>query len=104
MIERKEINSKANVVDRKARELSDKMSKHDYVITEEKINPALKKMTKIIRMMGFNKDQTNSIMESVRKDIIGKEMHKGDNFHEIIKESFTTALTKAIEGMKNGNK
>ncbi len=103
MIETKEINSKANVVDRKARELSNKMSAHNYVITEEKINPALKKMTKIIRMMGFNKDQTNSIIDSVRKDIVGKEMHKGDNFHELIKTSFTTALTKAIEDIKDGN-
>ena len=97
MIETKEINSKANVVDRKARELSDKMSKHDYVITEERINPALKKMSKIIRMMGFNKEQTQNIMDSVRKDIVGKEMHKGDNFHELIKNSFTTALIKAME-------
>ncbi len=104
MIETKEINSKANVVDRKARELSNKMSQHEYIITEERINPALKKMTKIIRMMGFNKDQTQKIMESVRKDIVGKEMHKGDNFHELIKNSFTKALTTAIEDIKDGNK
>lgn len=100
MKETKEINSKSNIVDRKAKELSNKMSKFNYVITEERVNPALKKMSKIIKMMGFTKDQTQQIMDSVRKDIVGKEMHIGDNFHELIKRSFTTALTKVIEDMK----
>lgn len=99
MTEPKEINSKSGIIDRKAKELSKRMSEFDYVIEESKINPALKKMTKMIRMMGFNKDQTQKIMDSVRKDIVGKEMHKGDNFHELIKVSFTTAITNVLEEM-----
>lgn len=99
-----EINSKANIVDRKARELSDKMSKHDYIITESQVNPALKRMIKIIRMIGFNTEQTQEIIDSVRKDIVGKEMHKGDSFHELIKDSFTTAFIKVMESIINGTK
>ena len=95
-----EVKTKANFVDRKAKELSLEMSKKEYTITESKVNPPLKKMWKIVRMMGFTSSQTDKIIASVKKDLVGKEMHKGDNFHELIKESFTKAIIEAIEEMK----
>jgi hypothetical protein len=100
MTKSKEINFKANIIDRKAEELSKEMSKHKYIITAEKVNPPLKKMWKIVRMMGFKNAETDKIIDYVRNDLIGKEMHKGDNFHELIKISFTNAITKALEDMK----
>ena len=100
MIENKEIERKSNFVDRKAKELSLEMGKHDYVIEESKVNPPLKKMWKIIRMMGFTNDQTNRIIASVKKDLVGKEMHKGDNFHALMQQSFTKAIEEVIEEIK----
>ena len=102
MIKSKEVVSKANVIDRKAEELSNEMSKYNYIITAEKVNPPLKKMWKMVRIMGFKNAETDKIIDSVRKDLIGKEMYKGDNFHELMKVSFTNAITKAIEDMKGG--
>jgi len=86
MLKIKTLETNANRVDRKAQSLSEEMSKHDYTITAEKVNPPLKKMWKIVRMMGFKNAETDAIIDYVRKDLVGKEMHKGDNFHELIKE------------------
>ena len=101
MIETKKIEQKSNFVDRKAKAFSEEMSKYEYIITAEKVNPPLKKMWKVVRMMGFTNDQTNDIIESVKKDLVGKEMHKGDNFHELIKEAFTKAIENVLQGMVN---
>ncbi len=100
MIESKKIEQKSNFVDKKAKALSIEMAKHEYTITAEKVNPPLVKMKRIVRMMGFKNAETDAIIDSVRKDLVGKEMHKGDNFHELIKEAFTKAITGTLEGMK----
>jgi hypothetical protein len=104
MIEKKKIELKSNIVDRKAKELSEEMSKHEYTISVEKVNPPLKKMWKIVRMMGFSNDQTNTIIESVKRDLVGKEMKKGDSFHELIKESFTKAISGVVEEIQENKK
>ncbi len=96
----KTITTKAEKVDTDAKELSEKMSKTEYTITAEKINPPLIKMKRIIRMMGFKNAETDAIIDSVRKDLVGKEMHKGDNFHELIKEAFTKAIQDAVKEIK----
>lgn len=104
MIETKKIEQKSNFVDKKAKQLSVEMSKHEYIITAEKVNPPLKKMWKIVRMMGFKNAETDAIIDSVRKDLIGKEMHRGDNFHELIKEAFTKAISGTLEEMQENKK
>ena len=76
------------------------MAKHEYTITAEKVNPPLVKMKRIIRMMGFKNKETDTIINSVRKDLVGKEMRKGDNFHKLIQESFTKAITSVVEEIK----
>lgn len=100
MLKIKTLETNANKVDRKAQSLSEEMSKHEYTITAEKVNPPIMKMRRIIRMMGFKNAETDAIIDSVRKDLVGKEMHKGDNFHELMKISFTKAITSAVESMK----
>ena len=92
----KTIKTKADEIDNKAKEFSSEMSKYEYTITAEKINPPLKKMWRIVRMMGFKNAETDVIIDSVRKDLVGKEMHKGDNFHKLIEESFTKAIQNAV--------
>jgi len=96
----KTITSKAEEIDNKAKDLSKEMSKHEYVITESKVNPPLQKMWRVVRMMGFKNSETDKIIDLVRKDLVGKEMQKGDNFHELIKESFTKAIASALEDIR----
>lgn len=91
---------KAEEIDKKSSEFSKEMSQHEYVITAEKVNPPLKKMWKIVRMMGFKNSETDKIIDSVRNDLVGKEMHKGDDFKKLIADAFTKAITEAIEKMK----
>ena len=96
----KTIKEKANEIDQKANELSSEMSKHDYIITAEKVDIPLKKMRKVIRMMGFKTSETDAIMTSVKNDLVGKEMHKGDDFKKLIENAFTKAILGAVEEIK----
>ncbi len=93
----KTIKQKANEIDQKANEFSAEMSKHEYTITAEKIDVPLNKMRKIIRMMGFKNSEANAIIASVKNDLVGKEMHKGDDFKKLIADAFTKAITGALE-------
>ena len=100
MLKSKEILRKSNSIDEKAKSLSLEMSNFDYVITEDLLNPPLKDVWKLVKIMGFTKEQTDKIIDSIQKDLIGKEIHKGDNFHELIKDSFMKAITNSIKEMK----
>lgn len=100
MIESKQVEQKSNFIDKKAKEMSLEMSKHDYVIEESKVNPPLKKMWKIVRMMGFKNAETDTIIASVKNDLVGKEMRKGDDFKKLIADAFTKAITEAVENVK----
>ena len=102
MIKSKVFEQQQKLIDRKAKELSDKMSENDYTITEEMVNLPLNKMRKIIKYMGFKKTEVDKIIESVRKDIVGKEMKKRDNFHKLMEVSFTNAITKRLEEIQRG--
>ena len=93
---------KVSDIDEKSSEFSKEMGKHEYVITAEKVNLPLKQIWKIIRMMGFKNSETDKIIDSVRKDLVGKEMHKGDDFKKVIGDAFTKAITEAVEGIKEG--
>ena len=93
---------KATKIDEKSSEFSKEMGKHEYTITAEKVDPPLKKMWKVVRMMGFKNAETDKIIDSVRKDLVGKEMHKGDDFKKVIGDAFTKAITEAVEGIKEG--
>jgi len=98
----KNLNKKTEEINKKAEILSSEMSKKEYTITAEKVNPPLKKMWKIVRMMGFKNAETDKIIDSVRKDLVGKEMHKGDDFKKVIGDAFTKAITEAVETIKEG--
>lgn len=91
---------KAEEIDNKSSEFSKEMSQYEYTITTEKINPPLIKMKRIIRMMGFKNSETDKIIDSVRKDLIGKEMKKGDDFKKLIADAFTKAITEAVTEIK----
>jgi hypothetical protein len=39
------------------------MGKHDYVIKAEKLNVPLKKMWRVVRMMGFKNSETDKIID-----------------------------------------
>src|SRR3972149_5478052 len=91
---------KATKIDEKSSEFSKEMGKHKYTITAEKVDPPLKKMWKVVRMMGFKNAETDKIIDSVRKDLVGKEMHKGDDFKKVIGDAFTKAITEAVENIK----
>jgi len=96
--------NKVQEIDEKSSALSEEMSKHEYTITAEKVNPPLKTMWRIVRMMGFKKSETDAIIDSVRKDLIGREMHKGDDFKKVIADAFTKAITEAVEKIKDVKK
>ena len=98
----KTIKNKADEIDQKAKDFSLEMGKREYTITAEKLNPGLKKMWRPIRMMGFKNAETEAILDSVRKDLVGKEMKKGDDFKALMTEAFTKAITNAVEGVKEG--
>jgi hypothetical protein len=91
---------KVTEINKKSTDLSLEMSKHQYTITAEKLNPGLEKMWKIIRMMGFKNDETDKIIESVRNDLLGREMKKGDSFKDVIGKSFSDAILNAVEKIK----
>lgn len=98
----KTLKEKANEIDQKSNELSAEMSTHEYTLTAEKLDIPLKKMKKIIRMMGFKNSETDTIMASVKNDLVGKEMHKGDDFKKLIGDAFTKAILGAVENVKGG--
>ncbi len=100
MMKIKTIQNKANEIDTKAQSLSAEMSKYDYIIKAEKLDVPLKKMWRVVRMMGFKNSETDKIIESVRKDLVGKEMHKGDDFKKLIADSFTKAIQDAVGTIK----
>jgi hypothetical protein len=81
--------------------LSQEMGTKEYTITAEKLDIPLKQMKKVIRMMGFKASETDQIIASVKNDLTGKVMHKGDDFKALMTETFTKAIMEAVKGIKN---
>jgi hypothetical protein len=96
----KGLNNKVAEIDKKATEFSKEMSQHEYTITAEKVDIPLKRMKKIVRMMGFKNSETDKIIASVKNDLVGKEMQKGDDFKKLIADAFTKAITEAVTEIK----
>jgi hypothetical protein len=98
----KTIQEKAKEIDEKASDLSKEMSTMKYTITAEKLDVPMKRMRKVIRMMGFKNSETDQIINSVKTDLVRKEMHKGDDFKALMTEVFTKAIMNAVEKVKDG--
>lgn len=100
MIKSKEILQKSNLIENKAKDLSLEMSDFEYIITKDMLNLPLKSVWEALRISGFTKEQTDKIVDSIQKDLIGKNMHKGDNFHLLVRDSVTKAILNVVEEHK----